>query len=216
MRDSSKQLAFAEPTLYANPYVTCLHIPFKPRELSLLPWEPLWCLRNLDSNLDPATAFGKSLNFSLVLDPANWVEGGCERVPSTQQTLYKPAPKPRGELRAWTNNTLFRGSPSGVPGAELGRGAGPSCPRLFTSRSLRMSSFRAAAPANELRVSRPGDSPGQSDSAGRGGAGRRRAAARARRVLRQLLGSPGRGVWGGYLGSAGPRKVASRELQPRR
>lgn len=58
-----------------------------------------------------------------------------------------------------------------------------------------MSSFRAAAPANELRVPRPGDSPGQSDGAGRGGAGRCRAAARARRVLRQLLGSPGRGVW---------------------
>lgn len=62
-----------------------------------------------------------------------------------------------------------------------------------------MSSFRAAAPANELRVSRPGDSPGQSDSAGRGGAGRRRAAARARRVLRQLreaLGAgSGAGTW---------------------
>ena len=110
MRDSSKQLAFAEPTLYANPYVTCLHIPFKPRESSLLPWEPLWCPRNLDSNLDPATAFGKSLNFSLILDPANWVERGCERVPSTQQTLYQPAPKPRGELRAWTNDT-FPGLP---------------------------------------------------------------------------------------------------------
>ena len=31
-----------------------------------------------------------------------------------------------------------------------------------------MSSFRAAAPANELRLPRPGDSPGQSDGAGRG------------------------------------------------
>ena len=51
----------------------------------------------MDSNLDPATAFGKSLNFSLILDPPNWVQGGCERVPSTQQKLHKPARKHRAK-----------------------------------------------------------------------------------------------------------------------
>ena len=79
-----------------------------------------------------------------------------------------------------------------------------------------MSSFRAAAPANELRLPRPGDSPGQSDGAGRGGAGP--AGVARPHVRRGCCDSSWEalGAGSGYLGSAGPRKVASRELQPRR
>ena len=102
IHDSSEQLRFAEPKLYANPYVICLHSPFNPRESSCCAGShksALWSLRNLDSKLDPATAFGKSLKFSLRLRSPKLVlgygGGAVSRVPSTHtadapQEVRKP------------------------------------------------------------------------------------------------------------------------------